>query len=124
MTNPDSPLNLHPSHAQTPYDYDKLAKADTGTLEPAEAEALAYWRSEASLRDYNPATAAPEDISVETVDHGSTTLGALAANEDLEPNLRQDAVDRMETIRGNEAATEPAPAASTTPKSSDSSKGN
>lgn len=137
MTSPDSPLNNHPSHAETPYDYDGLAKKDASDLAPAEAEALAYWRSSVSQREYDPETVAPEDRVVETVDRASVTLGDLAKDEDLEQSLRDDAqgvIDSLKENAGNEVkggnALSPAKGASTdgskdsadTKKASDSSK--
>lgn len=133
MTSPSNPQNNTDAASPTGgYNFDALAKKDTGDLTPAEAEALAYWRSEESLREYDPNTVAPEDRVVEMPDRASVTLGevasgTLANGDEVDSNLQAEAVGMLETIKSNDETAndaakapveDPAPAKSTPASSS------
>lgn len=101
MTSPTNPQNNTDAASPTAgYDFDALAKKDSAELAPDEAEALAYWRSEQSLREYNPDDVAPEDRVVELPDHASVTLGELVADESQPANLRAEAQTTLADLKG------------------------
>jgi hypothetical protein len=123
MTSPSNPQNNTDAASPTAgYDFDALAKKDSSELLPHEAEALAYWRSEQSLREYDPSTVAPEERIVELPDRASVTLGEVAAGktadgEEIPSNLQAEAAGMIESLKADEetpaAPVEAAPAEST-----------
>lgn len=117
MTSPSNPQNNTDAASPTAgYNFDTLGKKDSSELTPAEAEALAYWRSEQSLREYNPDTVAAEERVVELPNRASVTLGEVAAGEtndgvEISSNLQSEAVGMIDTINANEATADDAAAA-------------